>query len=59
MSVILRRAEPQMTQLQHGSEPRGLSKTPRQRSHEGRFGRLFQPLADQPAHDPESEDDKA
>ncbi len=33
-------------------EPRGLSNTPRQRSYDGRFGRMFQSLADRPAHDP-------
>ncbi len=29
--------------------------TPRQVSYDGRFGRLFQPLADQSAHDPEAD----
>jgi len=41
----------------HGTEPRGLFNTPRQRSYDGRFGRLFQDLATSPAHNPESEAD--
>lgn len=41
----------------HGTEPRGLFNTPRQRSYDGRFGRLFQDLAKNPAHNPESESD--
>lgn len=34
----------------HGVMPRGLENTPRQKSYDGRFGRMFQRLA--PAHDP-------
>lgn len=45
-----------MTETPHGTEPRGLSTTPVQKSYDGRFGRLFQELADQPAHDPEVDD---
>lgn len=42
-----------MPERPHGLEPpRGLTNTPRTRSYDGRFGRLFQKLADQPAHDP-------
>jgi hypothetical protein len=42
-----------MPERPHGVEPpRGLPNTPRQRSYDGRFGRLFQDLADEPAHDP-------
>lgn len=38
----------------HGAqEPRGLSNTPRQRSYDGRFGRMFAALSDQPAHLPD------
>ena len=38
----------------HGvAEPRGLRNTPRQRSYDGRFGRLFQDLADVPAQHPD------
>lgn len=48
-----------MTQTPHGTEPRGLKHTPRHRSYEGRFGRLFQDLAKEPAHDPTSEADVA
>lgn len=33
--------------------PRGLLNTPRQRSYDGRFGRMFQGLAERPAHDPD------
>lgn len=43
----------------HGSEPRGLSNTPRQRSYDGRFGRMFGALASSPAFDPESPEDDA
>ena len=42
----------------HGAPPRGLLNTPRRVSYDGRFGRLFQVLADQPAHDPESAEDQ-
>jgi hypothetical protein len=39
----------------HGlSEPRGLATVSRQPSYDGRFGRMFQALAAQPAYDPES-----
>lgn len=38
----------------HGAEPRGLTNTPRKRSYDGRFGRLFQEMAEQPAHEPEN-----
>ena len=48
-----------MTETPHGTEPRGLSNTPRQRSYDGRFGRMFQGLAGQPAHDPTNADDAA
>lgn len=41
-----------MTDKDHGRELRGLSETPTQRSYAGRFGRLFQSLADSPAHNP-------
>lgn len=41
-----------MTQTPHGVPPRGLTEVPRQRSYDGRFGRLFQQLANEPAHDP-------
>jgi hypothetical protein len=34
-------------------EQRGLDNTPRQRSYDGRFGRMFQGLANQPAQDPD------
>ncbi len=48
-----------MPDRQHGvSEPRGLSNTLRSRSYDGRFGRLFQDLADKPAQDPMSEADQ-
>ncbi len=44
-----------MPVLDHGlREPRGLSNTPCQKSYDGRFGRMFQSLAKQPAHDPEN-----
>ncbi len=46
-----------MPDRQHGLiEPRGLTNTPRQRSYDGRFGRMFQRLAVQPAHDPSNPD---
>jgi len=46
-----------MPDRQHGVEPpRGLLNTPRQRSYDGRFGRMFQKLADDPAHDPTSQE---
>ena len=48
-----------MTETTHGIEPRGLRNTPRQRSYDGRFGRMFQSLADQPAHDPVNPDHEA
>jgi hypothetical protein len=49
-----------MPDRQHGLEPpRGLLNTPRERSYDGRFGRLFQGLAKTPAHDPESAEDAA
>jgi len=49
-----------MPDRQHGVEPpRGLSNTPRERSYDGRFGRLFQGLAKAPAHDAESAEDAA
>lgn len=41
-----------MPETPHGVEPRGLTNTPRQKSYDGRFGRMFQQLAGQPAHDP-------
>lgn len=45
-----------MPDRSHGQvAPRGLINTPRQRSYDGRFGRLFQNLAGQPAHDPSNE----
>lgn len=48
-----------MPDRQHGfDEPRGLFNTPRSRSYDGRFGRMFQRLADRPAHDPSSEADQ-
>lgn len=48
-----------MIDLNHGvTPPRGLLNTPVQRSYDGRFGRLFQNLADKPAHDPESAADQ-
>lgn len=42
----------------HGTTPRGLDNTPRTVSYEGRFGRLFQSLAQLPAHDPEKKEDQ-
>lgn len=43
-----------MPDRRHGMEPpRGLANTPRQRTYDGRFGRMFQGLAGQPAHSPE------
>lgn len=42
----------------HGAAPRGLLHTPRERSYDGRFGRLFQALTDDPAFDPENDEDK-
>ena len=48
-----------MTETTHGTEPRGLSNTPRQRSYDGRFGRMFQGLTGQPAHDPTNPNDAA
>lgn len=42
----------------HGTPPRGLENTPRTVSYQGRFGRLFQTLAQVPAHDPENDADK-
>lgn len=48
-----------MTQTAHGVEPRGLANTPRQRSYDGRFGRMFQHLANWPAHDPNVPADEA
>lgn len=41
----------------HGLPPRGLENTPRSVSYDGRFGRMFQGLADQPAHHPTDADD--
>lgn len=41
-----------MSQTPHGVPPRGLVDVPRQRSYDGRFGRMFQELAARPAHDP-------
>lgn len=39
----------------HGTvPPRGLTNTPTQRSYDGRFGRMFQSLAADPAHEPDS-----
>lgn len=45
-----------MPERVHGDEPRGLTNTPRQRSYDGRFGRMFGGLADQPAHAPVVDD---
>jgi hypothetical protein len=41
----------------HETPPRGLMNTPQKVSYDGRFGRLFQGLADQPAQDIEDRDD--
>lgn len=46
-----------MTYRVHATPPRGLENTPRTVSYDGRFGRLFQSLAQLPAHDPDSEGD--
>lgn len=45
-----------MPERLHGDEPRGLTNTPRKRSYDGRFGRMFGGLAGQPAHDPVADD---
>lgn len=44
----------EVTERTHSTESRGLSTTPVQRSYDGRFGRLFQRLAEEPAHDLEN-----
>lgn len=42
-----------MPDRHHGVEPpRGMWNTPKERSYAGRFGRMFQGLAETPAHDP-------
>lgn len=47
-----------MTETAHGVQPpRGISNVPTGRSYEGRFGRMFRSLAEQPAHDPASDAD--